>query len=281
MSTLMENTGTQLTCDEQVNIQLAIAMKQICESARIGRSEFENAFTGITYATWRNYLNPDYKNSRSVSALAALSWYTGVSMNSFYLGDQLCTCLGVTQEGLSLLTLMNQLNGDAFEMACQLAFGHIDDAQKDSLRPHYLKARLLHKEVSDLCPCPRPLDVEVFSRDYQYSCAVGIRQLQAERRYSDEHMATVLGVSPKRYSRLRDPDDMISISATVAIRFKIGFQLDNTAFILDNMKQFPEFAHLRRFQDSRDQVVLPLLSHLSPEVAVRLHGALRQLFVSV
>lgn len=274
----MEHFDNLLTDDEQVNAQVAIAMKQICEGAKIGRSQFENAFTGITYATWRNYLNPSYKHSRSVAVLAALSWYTGISMNSFYLGDKLCAFLGVSQEGLRLLTFIGQLHGDSFEIACQLAFGLIEEEKKETVRLTYLKTRLIHKELSETCRFPYPLDVSAFSRDYKRSCARGICRLQQKIGYSDAQMAEVLGVSKHRYVRLSDPEDEMPIPLLVAVRFKVKFQLEETAFILDDMTDYPEFAHLRRFQDARDQVVRPLIENLTAEKTVRLRQALLSLF---
>lgn len=278
MSELMEHFSNLLADEEQINAQIAIAMKQICESARIGRSEFESTFTGITYATWRNYLNPAYKNSRSVAVLAALSWYTGVSMNSFYLGEKLCAFLGVSQEGLRLLTLISQLHDESFEIACQMAFGLIDEDKKDVVRESYLKARLLHREIAGICRFPRPLDLNSFSQDYKRSCAVGICRLQNKLGYSDAQMADILGVSQHRYIRLSDPEDELPIPVFVAVRFKVKFQLKETSFILDDMSEYPDFAHLRRFQDARDRIIRPLLEHLSSEAAARLHRALLSLF---
>lgn len=279
MSEMMEQFDKLLADEGQVNAQLAIAMRQVCESAQIGRTEFEQAFNGISYATWRNYLNPSYQNSRSVSVLAAFSWYTGVSMNSFYLGENLCAYLGVSMEGLRLLTVMSQLDGDAFEMACQMAFGLIEKDRKETVREAYLKGRLLHKSQALRCPFPKPLDLKAFTQDYTRSCALGICQLQASLGYSDGQMAQHLGLSIPRYMKMKNPEDNTPIPAIVAARFKVSLKLEETAFMLDHMNVFPEFAKLRHFQDSRDRIILPLLENLTPEHATKLHQALRTLFL--
>lgn len=261
-----------------INREVASSLRYLCQAANITRSSFEHAFTGISYATWRNYLNEDYPNNRSVSVLAAFSWYIGLSMNSFYLGSRLKHFLGLTDDSLRLLTLMSGLNTQQFDIACQTAFALLEPDQQSALRTDYLDARQAHLNIAGQCDFVAPLDIADFSRDYCQSCAWGFQRIQAKRAFSDAEMAETLGVSVHRYQRISDPEDTLPISAAVAARMKIGFELEDTSFMLERMRTYPQFRTLRQYQEKRDAMLRPLLGGLSETSTQKLSRALKVLF---
>jgi len=261
-----------------INREVASSLRYICQAANITRSSFEQAFTGISYATWRNYLNEDYPNNRSVAVLAAFSWYIGLSMNSFYLGSRLKPFLGLTDDSLRLLTLMSGLGTQHFDIACQTAFALLDPDQQAALEADFLDARQAHQQVAGQCDFVAPLDVADFSRDYCQSCAWGFQRIQAKRGFSDVEMGEILGVSEHRYQRISDPEDTLPISAAVAARMKVGFELEDTSFMLEGMETYPQFRVLRQYQEKRDAMLRPLLGGLSEASTLKLSRALKVLF---
>lgn len=59
---------------------------------------------------------------------------------------------------------------------------------------------------------------------------------------------------------------------------KIGFELEDTSFMLDQMHVYPEFRTLRHFQEKRDALLRPLLGGLSETSTLKLSQALKVLF---
>ena len=77
-------------------------------------------------------------------------------------------------------------------------------------------------------------------------------------------MSTIFNEPISRIKAFEDPENPVTIPGFAAVRFKLGFKLQDTVIFTSGMRKYPHFYHSREVQQAREEVMLALMTPLAP-----------------
>ncbi|SBS33878.1 hypothetical protein MSP8887_03124 [Marinomonas spartinae] len=251
---------------ENLDIDIAFSMSYVRKTQNLSFRELSRRFSGIDEVMWKRYMQPSYPSTRPIHIVAAYSWVTMVPMTSFYKGLKIRESYrGMDNEAVDALICSGRIPTTQFNLFLNIIYNFLDPKGQDCV--DNLKQKLIkEKSYSDTDIIPLPpykIDIKKFSRDYYKSIAIEMKKFRIKNNFSYETMAKVLGVSLYKYSRLEEPNTYQTFSMSLGARLKLGFKVNSHVDFTSNMVDYPEFHQLRIQQNTRDQLIVESLKHLS------------------
>lgn len=264
------------------NAECAESIKWIYSLQQWKPEQLEARIPKVKSSVWKGYGQKGYKNNRSLHVLAALSWLSQVTMSALYLGSNIEQFWqGVSRNVIETIVYSGLLTPSQFyylvlqmrEKNTSQGFkvANIDDRLDRANR--YIDTEFL---------MPQVLDLDEFKKDYYRSVAISLRKFRLENNLSIDTMAHVLNITPNRCRSFEDPTYPVSIPLYVAMRLRLGFQLNGTLMkdesenchrstgiaceikdtvsFIENMEVFPGFVIAREIQQLREEIIIDLLS---------------------
>lgn len=260
-----EHELQQLNMYEKIgDDQIPISVKRIYRLQGWCASSLNKRMPGVSQNTWRQYGQVGWERTRMLHVLAVLSWASQTSMSAFYHGENLnAFWTGVDQTIISCITYTSSLPTVNYELLLRLIIS------QNKLDP---KACDFENRIAELNGfddhdflMPQTIDVDAFKREYYQSIAVNLKKFRAQYNLSAYDLARVLGITVKRYYRYEVEDDPVSIPASLGIRLKLGFKLQETFELVSSMDSFKGFYFARQIQEKRERLIISLMGQLEGE----------------
>ncbi len=255
-----------------LNESIVHAMVYIRRMSQSSAKDIAAKFSDMSTSQWERYLKISNQSQRPIHILAAYAWLNGVSMSTFYLGSKVRTVWpGLDDDTIQLSLLLLRCNHAQFCAYISLILSSIKQIDRHT----DLIATL---NPTDRSPdFPAPLSIDDFADDYYNSLAIEFRKFRKQQKLTPTNMAKALNLTTSQYSRLETINDPYSIPAVAGAWLKVYFQLDDTAFLLDSMRPYRDFARYRHAQDKREALMLPLITQLKPAQIRILRESITQL----
>ena len=132
-----------------------------------------------------------------------------------------------------------------------------------NLEPEVTRLVSAIPQFQDAFLMPDQLDINDFKADYYRSIALQLRQFRINNQLDYKFMSTIFNEPISRIKAFEDPDNPITIPGFAAVRFKLGFKLQDTVIFTSGMRKYPHFYHSREVQQAREEVMLALMTPLT------------------
>ena len=234
------------------NSEIGGALRWIMRRHKMTVKQLQSRIKGVSNSAWRSYTQMSYQQNRPLHVIAAFSWLTQISMLAIFKGNNIKhNWPRMCNETITGIILAGVLLEEQFEMMVNLILETLNkrrDIQTISIIKLLLK-KLPHKNNNFLMP--EELDIDDFKEDYYQSIANQLRLFREKNGISMSLMGRVLNIPVNRLYTYEDLNNPVSIPTYVAVRLKLGFDLDQTILFLSGMKRYHNFYLLREVQQIR------------------------------
>jgi len=248
-------------------LQIAKAIRWIYDIHNWNGEDVEKRIPGVKASVWQRYAQPAYTKSRSLHAIAALSWISQVSMSAILYGDRIARYWpNTTRDKIKTIIYSGLMGHDEFqylmEKLLRIAPKGVE-LNKESLEYlEYFRANYKFEQVA----APAPLDIEAFAQDYHRSIANTLLTFREARKMTQTDMAITMNISDAKYRKIENANPPPrAISLHLAARFKLAFKIPNTVPFVSNMSNFPGFTLSRSLQQARELLLLDLLKDIDDQ----------------
>lgn len=241
------------------------AIKWLYDSQGWTPERISRRILGLKASTWRKYSQKSHA-SRSLHSLAALSWLGQVSMSVFYLGTDVHSFWpGASNQAVEISVCTGVLPANHFELFVKTMFQKLNVSSNATLEKIELCLSELTEFEDSQFLMPQRLDLMEFKLDYHQAIAIGLRHARKKYGLTTEQVSWVLNVSQGVYESYESPGPGLEIPASLAMRLKFGFRLDDTASLLAGMQKYKGFYYARKVQQIREQIIFTLYDLLDAQ----------------
>ena len=257
---------------ETIDTDMAVSMSFVRRAQGMSFRDLEQRVTGINNSTLKRYMQQSYRSIRPIHMVAAMSWVMMVPMTSFYYAVKMREFYrGMDDKAIEALYCIGRLPTEQFELYLDLVTNLMDCADREKFAAFRQETQSQidpNINYNELLP-PKVLDINAFAIDYYRSVAITVKRFRLEHQIPVELIARVLGLSEYQYIKLEDVHKVRDYSVAIGFRVKLGFELNSHVNFTSEMRQFPQFHHLRQVQHLRDTLIVEALRPLNGECKKR------------
>lgn len=257
---------------ETIDTDMAVSMSFVRRAQGMTFRNLEQRVSGINSSTLKRYMQQSYPSIRPIHMVAAMSWVMMVPMTSFYFALKMREHYrGMDDKAIEALFCIGRLPAEQFELYLDMVANLMQPDDRDKFAQFRVETQAQIDpsiNYNELLP-PPVLDINAFAIDYYRSVAITVKQFRLEHNIPVELIARVLGLSEYQYLVLEDVHKVRDYSVAIGFRVKLGFELNSHVNFTSEMRQFPQFHHLRQVQHIRDSLIVEALRPLSGECKKR------------
>ena len=246
------------------NAEVGGALRWVMRQLGLTVKILEQRIQGVSNSSWRAYTQTSYQQNRPLHVLAAFCWLTQIGMSAIYSGKHIQHYWPtVCDQTIKSIILSGLLPESQFQRCLQLV------VEKMFKRGHNLESEVMPllnaiPQFQDAFLIPDQLDINDFKVDYYRSIALQIKQFRINNQLDYKLLSTIFNEPISRIKAFEDPDNPVTIPGFIAVRLKLGFRLQDTVIFTSGMRKYPHFYHSREVQQAREQVMLALMTPLTP-----------------
>ena len=249
------------------NIAIPMSMAYIRKVQGWDFNQLEKRFHGISKSTFQCYLQPSYQKIRPLHIIAAYSWLTMMPMACLYYGLRIKEAYpNMDDTSTECLIHSGLLPTNQFKLVISHLHDYlsVEDQEKANIGINAITKKYGSLEDYDDSDYffPQKLDIKKFGTDYYRSLAIGCKKVRQENNISANTMAKIVGLSPYRYQRLEDPENLTLLPVELGAKLQMGLGLDNAMLFTANMKTYSQFHTVRKLQLIRQSLLIELMKHL-------------------
>lgn len=253
-----EQRSLNLSVFEQtVNKQIGPAISRIKKLYDLSNDDLSARIAGVTSRKWSDYQQPGYSRPKHLHVLAAFSWMVQTSMSVYYHGRNVeKNWAGVDSIIIETFMHTGRLSHSVFRHFIELVIDALEIDVDLSTHTRELDELRHYKFLM-----PERLDIDAFGQDYYQSVGREFSAFRKTYGLNFDDMANGLGCTVEKYKKYEEGTALMPF--TIGLRLKHGFKYNHTSDFTRHMTRYPGFSISRRIQDTREAVIIKIMSKLS------------------
>jgi hypothetical protein len=245
------------------NAEVGGALRWVMQQLGIMVKILEQRIQGVSNSSWRAYTQASYQKNRPLHVVAAFCWLTQIGMSAVFQGKHIQHYWPtVCDQTIKSIILSGLLPEAQFQRCLQLVIEKMIK-RGHKIRPNVINLLSNMPQFQDTFLMPSQLDINDFKMDYYRSIALQLRQFRNKHRIDIKLLSTILNEPISRIEAFEDPDNPVTIPGFTAVRFKLGFKLQDTVIFTSGMRKYAHFYYSREVQQAREKIMLSVIAPLA------------------
>ncbi|MFL0802561.1 MAG: helix-turn-helix transcriptional regulator [Agarilytica sp.] len=217
---------------------------------------------GVAASTWASYARLGHEGKRTLPTIAALSWYSQIPIEAFFLGNKAAEAwVGFDYSATQLAARLGRMPTKHFINTMELFCDVVGVSPIEIGIPLEELAALGGNQYL----MPSPLDFKKFKHAYTTALSFGLRNFRKTYDLGIDSVAEALNVSPNTYRNMENPEKNSKIEMQLAFRLEKAFGLNNTTALLGDMGEFEGYRRSQGIRHAKATAIYRLHKHLKPE----------------
>ena len=194
--------------------------------------------------------------------MGAICWVANISLAALLRGENIASYWeGASVHKITTAVILGKMSANDFYFCVNKI---LETISAENTIPYDITTELEELRLSsyDEHRPPTILDLNEFRKDQYRSIARSLFEFRNRIKKSSTYMARVLGVSEQEYMNIEDSENPPKfINMNTAVRFKLGFSVDNTASWLSYMDKYRGCFTSRAIHQRRETLIFEILKN--------------------